>query len=578
MSAQMIADKLDQLLFEGFNPGPAVGDVIETFDGGATQAFEFAQIWAHPRVGAFECHGLILDTYRAMGAEMSRLGYPSSDEFDDPEVAGGRMNSFEFGRLRWELFSGVSTEFDEFLQVSPWLVVKRRDQVAPFLGAGESLSLQEFVQLLEPFAPEGSLDPLLQTGLDVEFTRAWEPVTPEELQSLVDLAASMEPEAETTNLEAFLRLVVPDFFDSQFIANILNGIPDLVELAYVTSEPDLPVVGTGNPNFSSLGYLKAAPQGVNSVRAWQLGADGSGLSIIDIEKGWFLGHQDLPAGIALLAGVNSPDSHYHGTAVLGVLVANDDSVGGVGLAPAARCHVMSWWTVGVSPPELATRIIQAVFHLSDGDVLLLEAQLHAEIDGIIDTAVPAEIDLRVFRAIQLATQLGIVVIEAAGNGGSNLAHYRGPDGKHVFDPSRPLEFRDSGAIMVGSATPTLPRTRHPSSNFGRRVDCHSWGDGIMAPGAFPAGGVAPTVTATSYWPQSPGFGHTSGASAIIAGVALLAQDLAVRLPSGPGRLRPPAMRSLLGDPSLGTSTSDAGTGPIGPQPDLSSIAARFGAR
>lgn len=574
MSEQMIADKLAQLPFD---PGQPLGDVVDTFDGGATQPFEFAQIWAHPRVGAFECHGLILDSYREMGAEMCRLGYPSSDEFDDPGVFGGRMNSFEFGRLRWELFSGVSMEFDEVLQVSPWLVVKLQDQVAPFLGAGESLSLQEFVQLLEPFAPEGSLDPLLLTGLDVRFTRAWEPVTPEELQSLVDLAAQMEPDAETTNLEAFLRLVVPDFFDPQFIASILNGIPDVVELAYVTSEPDLPVVGTGNPNFSSLGYLKAAPQGVNAPRAWQLGADGSGLSIIDIEKGWFLAHQDLPTGIALLAGVNSPDSHYHGTAVLGVLVAKDDTVGGVGLAPAARCHVMSWWTVGVGPPELANRIIQAVFHLSDGDVLLLEAQLHAEIDGIIDTPVPPEIDLQVFRAIQLATQLGIVVIEAAGNGGRNLEHYRGPDGRHVFDPSRPLEFRDSGAIMVGSATPTLPRTRHPSSNFGRRVDCHSWGDGIVAPGAFPAGGVAPTVTATSYWPQNPGFGHTSGASAIIAGVALLVQDLAVRLPSGPGRLRPPAMRSLMRDPSVGTSTSDAATAPIGRQPDLSRIAARFGA-
>jgi len=206
----------------------------------------------------------------------------------------------------------------------------------------------------------------------------------------------------------------------------------------------------------------------------------------------------------------------------------------------------------------------------------VEAQLHAELDGVINTAVPAETDLQVFRAIQLASQLGIVVIEAAGNGEGNLDHYRAPNGRHVLNRSLPLELRDSGAIVVGAAaTPTLPRTRHPQSNFGTRVDCHSWGEGIIAPGAFPAGGVVPTVTASSYWPQNPGFGHTSGASAIIAGVALLVQDLAVRSPSGPGRLRPPVMRSLLSEPAVGT-TSDAATAPIGRQPDLSRIAARFG--
>jgi len=154
--ADMIADKLDALLSQGFNPGEPVGDVTDTFDGGVTQPFEFAQIWPHPRVGAFECHGLILDTYRAMGAEMCRLGYPMSDEFDDPNVFGGRMNSFEFGRLRWELTTGVSTEFDEIFQVPPWLVVKLRDEVAPILGTGEALSLLELVQLLEPFAPSGA--------------------------------------------------------------------------------------------------------------------------------------------------------------------------------------------------------------------------------------------------------------------------------------------------------------------------------------------------------------------------------------------------------------------------------------
>lgn len=461
--------------------------------------------------------------------------------------------------------------------VPPWLIVKLDDQVAPTLESFASMSLAELVQHFDDFLLAGAFDVVLALGIDLDFTRAWEPVTPQDLQLLVDRANAAEPPSQDVNLEAFLRVVVPDFVDPQALVDVLNQATDVVETAYVGSEPDLPtVIGTGNPHFTSLGYLQAAPLGVDALRAWQVGADGGGVSIVDIEKGFFFQHQDLPQTISLLAGSNSATSHYHGTAVLGVMVAKDDTVGGVGVAPAANCDAMSWASASGDdqPSELAARIAEAALQLNPGDIIVVEAQLHADVDGAPDTAVPAETDLQIFHAIEQATRIGIVVIEAAGNGEKNLNLFRDARGLQVLNRGS-ADFRDSGAIMVGAGTSTLPRRRHSSSNFGSRIDCYSWGEHIRAPGVLPTGPGPAVVTPTSYWPLDPGFGHTSGATAIIGGVAALVEDLATRLPSGPGRLRSKALRTLFADQQLSTSTSDAATQPIGRQPNLAKIAARF---
>ena len=459
----------------------------------------------------------------------------------------------------------------------PWVIVKFGDQVAPNLEAGASMSLAELAQHFEDVLVAGALDGVRGLGIELEFARAWEPVTPQQLQELVDRADAAEPSDELVNMESFLRVVVPDRVDPQTLLDVLNAATDAVEVAYIGSPVGLPsVVGTTNPHFTALGYLQPSPLGVDAIRAWELGADGSGVSIIDVETGFYFEHRDLPV-VPFLAGENSDGGKYHGAAVLGILVAKDNAFGGVGLAPAASCSAMSYTSAAgdSEPPELAARIVEAALTLSAGDVLVVEAQLFAELDGRDDTPVPAETDLQVFRAIWHATRLGIVVVEAAGNGSSNVDHYTDPhSGAHILDPTSG-DFRDSGAVIVGAATSTLPRTKEPSSNFGGFIDCHSWGQHILAPGAIPTMDQPPPLTPTSYWPLDPGFGHTSGATAIIGGVATLTQDLARRLPNGPGTRRSKEMRALLNDPDLGTSTADAEAQPVGRQPNLATISQQF---
>ena len=94
-----------------------------------------------------------------------------------------------------------------------------------------------------------------------------------------------------------------------------------------------------------------------------------------------------------------------------------------------------------SMEDRETAIFQAIDHLDNdplsGGVLLLELQLNEL------RLLPVEVEPATFEAIRLATALGIVVVEAAGNGALDLD--ADPDAiAGLID--------DSGAIMVGGST------------------------------------------------------------------------------------------------------------------------------
>lgn len=110
--------------------------------------------------------------------------------------------------------------------------------------------------------------------------------------------------------------------------------------------------------------------------------------------------------------------------------------------------------------------------------------------------------------------------------------------------------------MVGSATSATPRSRLASSSFGSRIDCYAWGQDIHAASA------AGTNTYDA-------FSGTSGASAIIAGVAASIQGMA--LAKRGQFLTPAEVRQLL---LIGSDVDDGAAPPtvIGTMPDLAQIA------
>lgn len=574
-----IEDKFNSLLFSGLNLGSPMRDEETLLDGGARQRFEFGTIYFHPSVGeAFECHGAILQTYIEMGEEQSDLGYPITDEMENPAVPSGRMNAFEFGHIAWELSSGVTVELDEDLSLVPQVVVKLQDQIPVNLGQGETLSLDGLGEIVG-----GSFFIEVARSLlpDLVFRRLFDSLSPAKIQDLVDQAKAQDPEYNPPNFGNYLEIDCPVGFDTETLVSALKQGVGIVEFAYTVPERSDPgVVGTSNPLFSqqtylgsSLSTIGANTVGINVKDAWDLGADGTDRRFIDVEQGWLLSHIDLPVGIPKLDGLIKKKSRYHGTAVLGIIVGVDNDKGIVGIAPKAEASVISHYH---PRDRLADMIMVANNALREGDVLLLEVTYGVRVQAV-KTWVPVEApEPAVFDAIKLATTKGVIVVEAAGNSGVNL------DG--LDDDGSPILPRDtghdSGAILVGACHSTLPYRRWatpvtfgPSlgSNFGSRIDCSSVGEFIVAAGSQRDGGDM-TVYSTGPDYFSDFFGGTSGASAIIAGICLLIQNLQSRLISTSGvlgPLRPLQMRNILSNPENGIPSTLLDQ--IGVMPDLQKI-------
>ena len=321
-----------------------------------------------------------------------------------------------------------------------------------------------------------------------------------------------EEQLRAARVAPFNRYVAAEVRDRDTAVEMVRRLQDLdlVEEAYVEGGPVPPPVTPDNdPRSGNQGYLNAAPAGIDARWAWSL-TNGSGIRFVDLERGWTLNHQDLAgAGITVISGVNQ-DFHGHGTSVLGEVVAVDNRRGGIGIAPAALCRVVSQWRT-TTTYSTAAAILSAGQAMSVGDVLLLEAQTRF---GTLNN-LPVEVEPAVFDAIRHVTDDGIVVVEAAGNGGHDLDTFVNAANRRVLDRNS-SHFRDSGAIMVGASSSTAPHARLGFSCHGSRIDCYGWGENIDTTGDGWQGNATNTYTGS--------FNGTSGASPIVAGAAVLLQS------------------------------------------------------
>ncbi|MEO7091836.1 MAG: S8 family peptidase, partial [Polyangiales bacterium] len=306
------------------------------------------------------------------------------------------------------------------------------------------------------------------------------------------------------------------------------------------------------PSFEEYqGYLGPAPFGIDAPAAWKLGHRGAGVWFADIEGGWNAKHEDLPGDrIRHVAGrpINDPSWRAHGTAVLGEVVGVDNGKGVVGIAP----DVDRVFTSSIGGTNVPDAIDRAANELRTGDVLLIELQGA----GPRGRYLPVEYWDDIYEVVARAAKRGVIVIEAAGNGGENLDH-------KAYGKKFDRTVRDSGAIMVGAGGPPrdgfVDRTRLDFSNYGTRVDVQGWGRKVAT---LDYGDLQKCrdVVDRHYTNE---FSGTSSASPIVAGAAVLLQGIA--------RARgtvftPSALRELLratGSPQTGDVSQQ-----IGPRPDL----------
>jgi hypothetical protein len=445
----------------------------------------------------------------------------------------------------------IPTPVAELVPFQPRVMVKFLDHVPlPYVDGAESF----FQGIGDPFWSS-----LAAQFPGITLKRMFTALTPAEINALVAQAQHTDPTYRPPNFFTFF------FVEGNAAVGKTEQIADafaawpLVE--HSLAQRHLPPTAVGWQNEPRVGtqpQIDPPPRGIGAKDLWALGADGSGVLLLDVELGW-AAHEDLPILPPPVYGV-SQFSKGHGTSVLGIIAALDQegaevTKGVIGIAPKASLALSSPALSQNDYRNEAEAVMFASSRMTFGDVMLIELPSQLTPGG---PYLPFECNPIFFPVIRLATALGIIVVEAAGNGNTEI------------DSLMPSE--DSGAILVGAATSAdsdndgVPDTvigRDQNSNYGNRVTCFAWGDSIGTTGDG-GSGTNPTTYTTS-------FNNTSAAAAVVAGAAVLFQSHAQSTASGMGfRLSPRQMRTML--VGNGYSTNSSPDWKIGVMPSLSNLA------
>lgn len=330
---------------------------------------------------------------------------------------------------------------------------------------------------------------------------------------------------ELEDLNSYHQIIFDSLSKSE-IENLVNQLnnSNLVEIAYFTSLPSLPVIGTPadvaptTNNFTAQqGYLDAAPGGIGARSAWASynNIRGNGIRLADLEYGWNVDHEDLRLTTGSLFNINRDDDFLagcrdHGTAVLGEIIGEDNNYGVTGIANQVELTIASDNSSVTNRVSVINDV--ATNRLRMGDVMLLEQQVFARANQNLRAPacvtqgelLPVENEAAIRAAITTATANGIIVVEAAANGGLNLDN---------------VITQGSNAIIVGAGTSTSPHNPLCFSNYGARVDIQGWGENVVTTGYGSINNpfTQPTTPVPVNQRYTSSFSGTSSASPIVAG-------------------------------------------------------------
>jgi len=441
------------------------------------------------------------------------------------------------------------------------LVVKFADD---FLE-GVELSSNTNDKCLEKF--NGQWDELVRRFEDLQIVRLFTSLTAGQITALMEKAGRAVPAYAGPNLFSYYAVDCAPEINLVELQDTLQKL-EMIELVYILTAAQSPHSELqAETLLFPQGYLNKAPEGLDVFYAWKFnGGKGNNLvKFIDIEQGWQLSQNLINITTLPLSGVNELSFREHGFAVLNIIAKKENTKGSIGITPKASGHIISEWRSGNTPNQ-ADAILSAIHYLNEGDILLLESQSYNADTG--SKLWPVEIQDACFWAIRMATALGITVIEAAGNGdaaggaGNNLDHFL-DNGKKILDTGS-KDFRDSGAIMVTAASLNTDHRKIYYANYGNRIDCYAWGEGVVASGEFTQPGQR------DVFDYSIKLNGTSAAAAIIAGAAIAVQSLVAAMYNT--RLSPLQMRWLLSNEAYGTaSVNGKMQDKIGVMPDLRKI-------
>lgn len=343
------------------------------------------------------------------------------------------------------------------------------------------------------------------------------------------------------------------------LATKLEKLSSVEYCSLMSSEPIKPPsdIPPTTANFEpNQGYIQANP-GVNMSYAWGIGQTGTGINIRDVEYGFNKNHEELnDRNVFLGPGMNisssaSVDYTEHGTAVLGIIYADKGTYGISGMAHGASGALLfpEWQQSGYNRVNAVT---QAVANSVIGDIIIYEMQTGG---GLNNYYVPAEYNQVIWNLTKAATDAGIIVVAAAGNGNNTTI------GEDLDAPEYAsyMARGDSGAIIVGAGTPSVAHNRLSFSTYGTRVDLQGWGHSVRA------SGYGDLLKVGGDFNQSyTNFSGTSSATPLVASCAIVLQSYYHSLTGN--FMTPQQMRTLMKATGIAQGTGVVGN--IGPIPNM----------
>lgn len=366
-------------------------------------------------------------------------------------------------------------------------------------------------------------------------------------------------DASVQQLKRIFRLNTDQLSPGDFEALVkqLERVDIIEYVSTMPAKPELPPadIAPVTPDYEfRQEYLESNP-GVDIRYAWDQGIFGQNVRVRDVEYGVNINHEDLEdQPISIQPGKTiSPnaDTTYteHGTAVLGIIAANKGAYGISGMvSQVSEAILYPEYTVQTGY-DRALAVSGAIGNSTAGDVIVYEMQTGGT--GAADSYVPAEYNSVIWNLTKAATDAGIVIVAAAGNGNQNL-----DDASYASYMNR----GNSGAIIVGAGTNNAEHTRLSFSTYGSRVDVQAWGTQVFSTG------YGNVIRIGGDFNQGyTNFSGTSSATPIVASCAIALQCYYRQLTGG-DNLTGPQIRTIL--QNTGIPQGNPATKNIGPIPDM----------
>ena len=352
------------------------------------------------------------------------------------------------------------------------LLVKFRPALDPVLDKRGNLTL------LYTSPTESVLEPILKYNLTFSYVAMYSEKDLEILQSPKNRCIPDEKGYNVYDFAGLLYVHSPTNTKEKLL-EIGTELQKLEQVEYCELQPlkQPPAPEDYSPtteDLSSYQDYRGPDPGLDVDYAWNLGLRGAGLTICDEEYSWGpldhanknihedLHNQDISYGLPYQSGNSSSD---HGQAVVGLLFSGENGYGINGSVPEARGLVFPERINGTS--QRTASFIAATDSINKGDFILMEMQTY----GPDNKYCPSDYSTSLWDAVKAATEVGVVVVQCAGNGGANL------DGSNYAD------YRargDNESIVEGAGTSDTDHDKLSFSTYGsENVYVQGWGQNVV---------------------------------------------------------------------------------------------------